>query len=102
MMSNSSSRYFATFGKNVSDVTIGVPTETFTNEKRVALSPEATSRLIKLGFKVNIQKGAGEASAFKDDEYSKVGANLVSLDQAIKSDLILKVRPPSEAEAKAL
>jgi hypothetical protein len=55
MMSNSSSRYFATFGKNVSDVTIGVPTETFTNEKRVALSPEATSRLIKLGFKVNIQ-----------------------------------------------
>lgn len=40
---NSQARYFsAAFGKNVNEVTIGVPKETFANERRVALSPEAT------------------------------------------------------------
>jgi NAD/NADP transhydrogenase alpha subunit len=52
-------RYFSAFGKNVSDVTIGVPKETFSNERRVALSPEAAQRLIKQGFKINIESGAG-------------------------------------------
>lgn len=48
-------RYFSAFGKPVEDVTIGVPKETFPNERRVALSPEAAQRLIKVGFKVNIE-----------------------------------------------
>jgi hypothetical protein len=47
-------RYFATFGKPVEDVTIGIPKETYPNERRVALSPEAAQRLIKVGFQVNI------------------------------------------------
>lgn len=95
-------RYFSTFGKAVSDVTIGVPKETFTNERRVALSPEAVQRLIKVGFKINVQTGAGEESAFKDSEYQKLGAGIVSYEEAMKSDLVLKVRAPSKEEVGSL
>ena len=99
-MMNNQQRYFATFGKNVSEVEIGIPLETYTDEKRVALSPSAAERLIKLGFKINVETGAGNASDFHDSEYEKVGAKIVSAELALKSDLILKVRPPSVAEAQ--
>lgn len=79
-----------------------MPTETYEGEKRVALSPSAAQRLIKLGFKVNVQTGAGVASDFNDLEYEKIGAKMVSANEAIKSDLVLKVRPPSIQEAKSL
>lgn len=69
MMSNNQYRYFATFGKDVKDVTIGVPKEIFPNERRIALSPEASQRLIKLGFKVNVQQGAGDQADFHDSDY---------------------------------
>ena len=41
MMYHNHIRGFAAFGKNVNEVTIGVPKEIFPNERRVALSPEA-------------------------------------------------------------
>lgn len=96
LVNNSQLRYFSAFGKNVNEVTIGVPKETFTNERRVALSPEATQRLVKLGFKVNVESGAGVQSDFNDKVYQEVGANIVSTEEALKSDLVLKVRAPSE------
>ena len=88
-------RYFATFGQKVSETTIGVPVETFQNERRVALSPEAAQRLIKLGFKIQVEAGAGAKADFNDDSYKAVGASIVSKDEAITSDLVLKVRAPS-------
>jgi alanine dehydrogenase len=48
------------FGKPISESSIGVPTETFPEEKRVALSPEGVKRLVKDGFTINIEKGAGK------------------------------------------
>jgi NAD(P) transhydrogenase len=41
------------------NLTIGVPKEKWANEKRVAVSPAVTAALVKKGFKVNIEKGAG-------------------------------------------
>ena len=102
MMSHNQIRYFSAFGKNTSEVTIGVPKETFANEKRVALSPEATQRLIKLGFKVNIESGAGALADFSDESYKAVGATVVNTQQALQSDLILKVRPPTKDEVNSM
>ena len=70
-------------GKNVKETTIGVPKETFENEKRVALSPEAAQKLIKQGFTVNIESGAGKASDFGDSTYEAVGAKIVNTDEAL-------------------
>lgn len=97
MMNNIHIRCFsAAFGKNVSEVTIGVPKETFPNERRVALSPEATQRLAKLGFKINIEAGAGKDSDFSDKVYQDAGAKIVGTEEALKADLVLKVRAPTE------
>src|SRR5262245_9101030 len=76
---------------------IGVPRETFAGEKRVATVPEVGEKLIKLGFKVKVETGAGEGANFDDDSYRAAGAEVVAgvWDQA---DIIFKVRAPSAEE----
>ena len=55
---------------------IGVPRETAAGEKRVATVPEVVERLIKLGFSVKVQSGAGDAANFSDDAYQAAGAEI--------------------------
>ena len=43
-------------------LTIGVPRETLAGEKRVATVPEVVEKLIKLGFSVAVESGAGDAA----------------------------------------
>ena len=57
---------------------IAVPKETATNEERVALSPAAVSQLIKNEHRVLIEKGAGEASNFLDQDYTDAGATIAT------------------------
>ena len=56
---------------------IGIPTETAAAEKRVATVPEVVEKLIKLGFSVAVQSGAGAAANFRDDAYRAAGAEVV-------------------------
>jgi NAD/NADP transhydrogenase alpha subunit len=53
---------------------IGVPRETFPGEKRVATVPEVVEKLVKLGFSVAVESGAGDAANFGDDAYRAAGA----------------------------
>lgn len=53
---------------------IGVPRETFPGEKRVATVPDVVEKLIKLGFAVTVESGAGDAANFSDDAYRAAGA----------------------------
>ncbi len=79
---------------------IGVPRETFAGEKRVATAPEVVEKLIKLGFKVLVQSGAGDAANFDDASYQAAGAQIAP-DAAqlwAKSDVVFKVRGPSTEE----
>jgi NAD(P) transhydrogenase subunit alpha len=78
---------------------IGIPTETFPEEKRVATVPEVVAKLIKLGFKVSVQSGAGDTASIGDDAYRAAGADIVD-SAAIwsSSDIVFKVRAPSPAE----
>ena len=55
-------------------LTIGVPRETFPGEKRVATVPEVVEKLVKLGFAVTVETGAGAAANFGDDAYQAAGA----------------------------
>lgn len=85
-------------------LSIGVPKEIFPGEKRVATVPEVVKKLIKLGFNVYIQSGAGTGAQFSDESYTTVGATI--LDSADKlyqtSDLIFKVRAPDSDEVLKL
>jgi H+-translocating NAD(P) transhydrogenase subunit alpha len=79
---------------------IGVPREVFPGEKRVATVPEVVEKLIKLGFSVAVESGAGEAANFNDETYRAAGAQII--DGAAKlwaaSDIVFKVRGPNADE----
>src|SRR3972149_2141753 len=83
---------------------IGVPRETAAGEKRVATVPEVVEKLIKLGFKVSVESGAGDAANCSDDVYRAAGAQIV--DSAPKlwaeSDIVFKVRAPSLDEVNLM
>lgn len=72
-------------------LTIGIPKETYSLEKRVAATPESVERLLSKNFKaVYVETGAGELSCFADTAYQKVGATIVT-DAYQEADIILKV-----------
>ncbi|MFN7017169.1 MAG: NAD(P)(+) transhydrogenase (Re/Si-specific) subunit alpha, partial [Fimbriimonadales bacterium] len=73
---------------------LGIPKETYPNERRVALIPALVSSLHKAGFEVLIETGAGEAAGFPDTEYQEAGAHLVSSRAELfaKADILLQVR----------
>ena len=85
-------------------LTIGVPREIAPGEKRVATVPEVVEKLIKLGFAVRVETGAGDAANVADDVFRAAGAEVV--DNAAElwssSDIIFKVRGPSAEEVKLL
>ena len=76
---------------------IGVPRETAAGEKRVATGPEVVEKLIKLGFRVAVQSGAGDAANFADETYRAAGAEVVP-EVWGSADIIFKVRAPTTAE----
>lgn len=70
---------------------MGVPKEIFQNEKRVALSPAGVQALIKQGFNVVVESGAGEASKFPDEQYVQAGATIKDVKDVLTSDVLVKV-----------
>jgi NAD(P) transhydrogenase subunit alpha len=79
---------------------IGIPAETYAGEKRVATVPEVVEKLIKLGFTVSVQAGAGSGANFDDAAYTAAGAQIAPDAAALWSsaDVVLKVRAPDAKE----
>ena len=79
---------------------IGVPRESAADEKRVATVPEVAQKLIKLGFKVMVQSGAGAGANFDDASYEAAGAQIAPDAKALWSaaDIVFKVRAPTAEE----
>lgn len=78
---------------------IAVVKEQQPGEKRVAISPETVKKYVELGATVHIEKGAGEASAITDEEYSKAGATLQDKTSVLENaDILLQVQPSGDME----
>lgn len=79
---------------------IGAPKETAAGEARVALTPDSAVWLQKLGYECMVETGAGKAAGFSDAAYAEAGVTLVASAKKLwaDSDIILKVRPPDDAE----
>jgi NAD(P) transhydrogenase subunit alpha len=72
---------------------IGVPSEKFPGERRVALIPASIAALKKAGLDVLIEQGAGQQAGFTDDAYREKGAQVVaSRAEVFAADVILQVR----------
>lgn len=83
---------------------IGVPKETAPGEKRVATVPDVVAKLVKLGFAVAVESGAGDASNFADDTYRAAGAEVVPDAAQLwsRADVVFKVRQPTPQEVQML
>ncbi len=77
--------------------TIAVPREIHPGERRVAATPDTVGQLIKLGYAVSVEAGAGAAASFDDDAYRAAGARVVTDTRALwaGADIVVKVRPPA-------
>ena len=76
---------------------LAVPRECRPGERRVAVTPDNVSRLIKMGFAVAVEHDAGAAASFDDDTYVAAGAEVMADTRALwqAGDIVLKVQPPS-------
>ena len=81
---------------------IGVPRETASGERRIALVPESAKKLVSEGNEVVVQSG-GPGADFSDEAYAAAGARVVTGADEIwsASDLVLKIQPPSAAEGSS-
>jgi NAD(P) transhydrogenase subunit alpha len=79
---------------------IGVPREIFPGEKRVATVPDVVTKLIKLGFSVVVEQGAGDLADLSDQAYTEAGASIAPSAAALwsGSDIVFKVRAPTSEE----
>ena len=79
---------------------IGIPKEMKNNENRVGMTPAGVAELTKHGHPVYVQHTAGENSGFSDEEYEKVGAEILPdiKDVYAQSEMIVKVKEPIEPE----
>ncbi|MDO8905795.1 Re/Si-specific NAD(P)(+) transhydrogenase subunit alpha [Hydrogenophaga sp.] len=79
---------------------IGVPREIFPGEKRVATVPDVVTKLVKLGFGVVVETGAGDLADLSDDAYREAGASIAGSTTELwnNSDIVFKVRAPTPDE----
>jgi H+-translocating NAD(P) transhydrogenase subunit alpha len=81
-------------------LTIAVPRESYAGEKRVAAVPEVVEKLLKLGFAVTVESGAGAAANFSDESYQAAGARIAgnAAELMDSADIVFKVRGPTADE----
>jgi len=71
-------------------------------ETRVAATPKTVAQLIKLGYEVVIETGAGAKASYPDSEYAEQGAEILSREQVWAADIVCKINPPLDSEMDAM
>jgi len=83
---------------------ISIPKETASDERRVALVPDVVAKLVKAGFQVRVEAGAGQSTHFFDDDYKKAGAEIIADAESIwsQADILAKIGLPTPEEIDLL
>lgn len=81
---------------NFKGLTIAVPRESMSGERRVAVIPDTVQKFVAGGARVLVEKRAGEAVFYEDEAYAQAGAEIVAGAQELyrDADIILKVKEP--------
>ena len=77
---------------------IGIPKEPYEAQTLVSASPDTVGKLMKLGYDVCVESGAGVAASYFDDAYEAVGASIVSKEEAWGSDIVTCLDMPTDVE----
>src|SRR5580765_4996317 len=84
-------------------LTIGIPREIAFQENRVALTPDAVGLLVNNGHRVVVEHNAGDASHFRDNDYSEAGAEIVyERSEVFKAPILVKSAPVIEEDLPLL
>lgn len=83
---------------------IGIPKEIVPEESRVAAVPETVAKMIKAGWEVVVESGAGARSYIEDQDYEKVGAKIAASPEMLfdQAEIVLKVQRPLFNDKKSL
>lgn len=81
---------------------IGVPRESDPRETRVAATPKSVAQLVKLGYGVVVEAGAGARASFPDAEYEAAGARVGARGEAWACDIVTKINEPTDDEVALL
>ncbi len=83
---------------------VGVLREIKTEENRVSMTPSGADVLVMNGHTVLIEKGAGKGSGFRNCDYEKTGAEIVTTAKEIysRADMVMHVKEPLETEYKLI
>ena len=81
---------------------LGIPKESIPGETRVAATPETVKKYVAQGHQVTVARDAGLSANYPNEAYSAVGAKIGDQSQALGAELVLKVRLPSEEEARQM
>lgn len=73
---------------------IGVPNEFDQGQTLVAATPDTTTKLIKLGYDVWVQMGAGIAAHYLDEDYEAAGASIVDGTRVWQADIVICLDAP--------
>ena len=85
-------------------INIGILKEDHAHERRVALTPAGVQALVSEGCSMFVEKGAGVASRFLDEEFQAVGAHTVYTRDEVfgRSDVVLKISSPTMEDCNFL
>jgi len=81
---------------------IGIPMESSPAETRVAATPKTVVQLVKLGYEVIVEEGAGAKASYPDSAYVEAGAQIVGRAVVWAADIVCKINAPIEAEIQAM
>jgi NAD(P) transhydrogenase subunit alpha len=83
-------------------VTIAIPKETASGEKRVAIVPEVVKKFVALGAEFNIEKSAGNGSSIRDEDFGAARIAATAAELYAQAQLVFRVQPPSTEEISAM
>jgi NAD(P) transhydrogenase subunit alpha len=81
---------------------LGIVKETRPEERRVAASPQVVAKWVKGGWEVIVEHDAGSDASYPDAQYQAAGATIVDRAAAWHADIVVKLRPPLDAEVDQL
>ena len=77
---------------------IGIPRESRAGETRAAATPKTVDQLLKLGYAVTVESGAGAKASFDDDAYAAAGATIADAATVWAADIVAKINAPDDTE----
>lgn len=82
--------------------TIGLPAALDTVERRFPFTPDSVTRLIEAGYKVKIEKNAGERLGYNDNRYARAGAAITDRAATLSCDIIISIEMPGNCDIRLM